>query len=247
MPRSSAVRRVAWIAILGVGPILPCDATAQDCLDYSDYLHWANTVETPGLAEAISLDGEIGYSANGSDDGDGGSISVLDLATLREPRIIVTLSTPGFALDIDGENGVVCVADGAEGLTIVDASDPKSPAIVGRVQDIGFVTAVVIKDGIALVGSGFDPSGLYAFDISSPAAPVVLDQIDAPGSSRIAIDEGRRAACDAPGACGAGCSRAPAASGSPKETTTKHSSECAPILVTGPAGAPMRPRFPLCR
>ncbi|MBU1699550.1 MAG: T9SS type A sorting domain-containing protein [Candidatus Eisenbacteria bacterium] len=185
----STVYRVAVTAFLiCIGLALPFAGTAQNCLDYSETLHWSNAVETTGLAEAVALDGNLGYTANGSDDGDGGSISILDMTILRAPQILSTLYTPGFALDIDEEAGVICVADGSCGLTIVEAANPADPSIIGRLEDLGFVQCVALTGSIALVGS----HALYAVDVASPASPVILDQIEAPGCSQIVI-EGTRA------------------------------------------------------
>lgn len=177
-------RAVATASSLWIGLLLPCLAPAQDCLDYVDYLHWSNGVETPGWCEAIVLDGNLGYVANGSDDGDGGSISILEMTTLRDPRILSTLPTPGFALDIAAKAGLICVADGLDGLTVVQAADPGNPSIVGQLQEIGFVRSVAMLGSIVLVGA----DSLYAVDLSEPSSPVILDRIEAFDCSRIVVD-----------------------------------------------------------
>ena len=186
MPHPSVAYRVvvtAWC--LCVGLTLPHTAPAQDCLNYSEYLHWSNSVETPGMSQAFALDRDLGYVANGSEDGDGGSISILDVTTLHEPRILSTLFTPGSALDIDAEAGLICIADGSDGLTLVEAADPANPSIIGRLQSIGFVSCVALAGSVALVGSD---TALYTVDVSSPATPVILDQIAGPGCAHIVIE-----------------------------------------------------------
>jgi hypothetical protein len=182
--RSVVCRVLVTATLLCIAPSLPYATPTPGCLDYLEYLHWSNSVETPGLSQAIALGGGFAYVANGSDDGDGGSISILDMTIPRAPQIQSTLATPGSALDIGVAGGLVCVADGPEGLTIVDASDPAHPSVVGRLANVGFVHCVAVSGSVALIGS----DQLYAVDLSSPTSPEILGQCEAPGSSRIVFD-----------------------------------------------------------
>jgi len=38
-------------------------ASAQDCLDYGDYLHWVGAVDTPGYARGVAVAGNYAYVA----------------------------------------------------------------------------------------------------------------------------------------------------------------------------------------
>jgi hypothetical protein len=184
---STVIPLVFLFAVIGL--LLPAAgagvARAEGCLDYSEYLHWAGCLQSPGWADEIALQGALGYLANGSDDGDDGSISVLDLTDPRSPHIMSTLATPGFAVDIAAVDGLVCVADGLDGLTIVDASDPGQPLIVARVENLGFVGCVALSGRIALAGAD---NVLYAIDLTTPTSPVVLDQIAADRCTDIAVE-----------------------------------------------------------
>jgi hypothetical protein len=111
------------------------------------------------------------------------------MTVLRAPQILSTLPTPGDALGVAASAGLLCVADGTGGLTLVEAADPANPSIISRLEGIGTVTCVALSGSIALVGSR---DALYAVDVSSPASPEIVGQVAAPPCAHMVI-EGNRA------------------------------------------------------
>jgi hypothetical protein len=74
--------------------------------------------------------------------------------------------------------GTAFVADGVGGLVTVDVTDPRRPAVLGRVVTRGQARGVALDGSIAYVAAG--SAGLVVVDVSSPTAPSVV------GSARVA-------------------------------------------------------------
>ena len=45
--------------------LAPSGLQAQDCIDYSEYVHLAGSVDTPGLALGVAVAGSHAYIADG--------------------------------------------------------------------------------------------------------------------------------------------------------------------------------------
>jgi tetratricopeptide (TPR) repeat protein len=76
---------------------------------------------------------------------------------------------------------VAYVADGGDGLEIIDVSDPANPTELGQFDDGGSAQGVYISGTIAYVADGED--GLEIIDVSDPANPTELGQFDDGGSA----------------------------------------------------------------
>ncbi len=87
--------------------------------------------------------------------------------------------TNAWGVALDGTT--VYVADGSAGLAIIDAADPASATVVGRVETGGNAQSVVVRDGVAFVGAG--SVGLVTIDVADPASPTVMATIDTPGTA----------------------------------------------------------------
>ena len=66
--------------------------------------------------------------------GSDGGVSVFNAFNGMNPTLVSLVDTPGFATAVSCSNGLVAVADGAAGLSIVDISDPSTARYMGNVS-----------------------------------------------------------------------------------------------------------------
>jgi len=85
------------------------------------------------------------------------------------------LDLGGQVLDV-AVAGDLVVAVGGPPLTVIDVSDPSSPTIVGSDPTAFGGEAVELVDGLAYVA--FYSFGLRVFDLSSPASPMEIGELD---------------------------------------------------------------------
>ena len=74
------------------------------------------------------------------------------------------------------------VADGANGLVVVDVLDPAAPALVGGLDTPGTATDVAVQGDLVYVADG--SSGLAILDVSDRSAPVLVGAVETPGNAR---------------------------------------------------------------
>ncbi|MBD3352006.1 MAG: hypothetical protein GF364_11020 [Candidatus Lokiarchaeota archaeon] len=67
------------------------------------------------------------------------------------------------------------MADGFDGLEIIDISTPSSPSQEGQFYDGGYARGVYVSGDYAYVADGDD--GLEIIDISTPSSPSQVKQI----------------------------------------------------------------------
>jgi len=101
------------------------------------------------------------------------------------------LFLPGVVTDVAVQGTTACVANGTDGLLIVDVSDPALSAIVGQVDTPGQGLRVAARGGYAYLADG--TAGLQVIDISQPASPAVIGHTDTPGSALDVVVSGDHA------------------------------------------------------
>ena len=104
-----------------------------------------------------------------------------------------SVSTGGNAWAVAASGTTVYVGDGSNGLTIIDASNPDSPQVVGTVAVGGAVQSVELDAASQVVYAAAGSVGLVTIDVSNPASPAVLDTVDTPGSAMQVYLDGDRA------------------------------------------------------
>ncbi|MDB4000859.1 hypothetical protein N9451_00165 [bacterium] len=113
---------------------------------------------------------------------DGTTLRIYDV-TSPESQIseLGSIQLVDFIEDIDVSDGYVYLANRADGLTIIDISDPTSPIVVAQEHSLNIAVDVSYNSSsIAVVNNtayttidGLDK--LVAFDVSDPTHPVLLD------------------------------------------------------------------------
>lgn len=88
-------------------------------------------------------------------------------------------NTPGGAHDVVERDGLLYVADGPSGLTILDPQGGDGPEIIGGTVTEGSAGYVVLGGDHAYIADG--SGGLQIVDVSDPAAPYVAGSAPTPG------------------------------------------------------------------
>jgi len=100
----------------------------------------------------------------------------------------VLIETPGSAQDVFVNESYAYVADGGEGLFIVDVSEPVRPDSASRIETYGEAFGVFVLDDYAYVADYSD--GLYIINVSDPENPDSMGRIDPFGTARDVFVDG---------------------------------------------------------
>jgi hypothetical protein len=150
--------------------------------------------DTPGNAYSLAVDGTSShaYVADGSS-----GLRVVDVSNQAAPAevgsfVSAPTSPSGVALPSGSTQGAATnnsgrtyayITDQANGLRILDISNPAAPTEAGSYDTPGRATSVVVASGpgglYAYVTD--DESGLRIIDVSDPAAPAEVGSYDTPG------------------------------------------------------------------
>jgi len=94
------------------------------------------------------------------------------------PLQIGSLNTSGNARGIAVQDSYAYVADGRNGLVVIDVSNPARPALVATVQLSGYANAVAVRDTLAFLGCG--TGGIAVVGIADPSNPRLITQLKTP-------------------------------------------------------------------
>ena len=122
------------------------------------------TVNTPGDALAVIVDGDLAYVADW-----GTGLRIIDVADASAPREIAFLDTPGEAADVAMAGELLLIADRSGGLRIIDVSEPSEPREVGALELGGPAERVAGADAMAYVAA--QAGGLASVDLRDPRRP----------------------------------------------------------------------------
>ena len=96
------------------------------------------------------------------------SVSLIDWSMASEPRLINTFDTPEPSEDVAINGDYAYIANGADGITVVNISNPNNPAIVRKLYDIGTIDNLCISNNLAYYQT---KAGFKLFNISSADNP----------------------------------------------------------------------------
>jgi hypothetical protein len=135
------------------------------------------TVDDLGWIESVTGSGPVVYATGFLN----GTVA-LDIADPAAPIMLGSVSHVGFGSGNAENNGIVFVADGSPGLVVMDFADPANPVLLATITSLGPIADVAfVGDTLLAVAAPLgNPSSLLTLDVSDPAAPVVLSQMNAP-------------------------------------------------------------------
>lgn len=114
-------------------------------------------------------------------------VELWDVRSLPPTRL-GWLDTPSNARGIDAGGTTAYVADGRDGLVVVDASNPSAPTTLARLDLPGYATRVTLSDTLALVACG--DAGVCVVNVANPGQPVLAATIPG-GNTRGVAAAGR--------------------------------------------------------
>ena len=91
------------------------------------------------------------------------------------PVQISGLDTPANARSVAAATSIAYVADGRDGLVIVDATDPAQPRAVATLPLAGYANRVSVTDTLVYVGCS--AAGLAIVNVKDPAEPFLVAQV----------------------------------------------------------------------
>ncbi len=179
------------LALLSVTLVAP--AATADCVDYGAYAHWIGSLDTPGPAAGVTVDGDLAYVA--VVEGVLHQWSGLQIMDISDPANLVLIgsaATPANpnAVAISGTHAFLAESWGwhvgwpRPTLEVVDVADPRHPRVVGSVFMAGGGRAVAVSGTYAYVITVQDYGGTCALevvDVTDPQNPTGVSHTVLPG------------------------------------------------------------------
>lgn len=201
-PRNRRILVVLAMAVLPAGgsvegavaapPGFPCGDHGSDlatCVDYSGKPHWENGVlpsRSPG-GIGVDIDGGLGFMTS-DDIYDDGWLQLYDLRNPANPRELggVRLWEP---VSVRARGDFAYVAEGHQGLRVVDVHNPNAPRVIGKVNTPGHANNVWLSGDYAYVADG--SGGLVIADVSDPDNPAFTGHLPTPGTTAGVFADGK--------------------------------------------------------
>lgn len=97
-------------------------------------------------------------------------------------RLVARYPTMATTSDVIARDGLVYVADGTAGITVLDPSSPPEQAIMGRRDTDGTSRSLALVDDLLYVAESAG-GGLKIIDVSSPTSPQQIGELELPFST----------------------------------------------------------------
>ncbi len=156
----------------------------EDKTKVSDYynMEWVSSMGASGVFKDAQIVEKLVYCATGR------GLEVIDISDYAKPKSISRCATPGEAEGICVFGHYAYIADGSQGLRIIDIFDPNKPQEVGywktNIKDKkinNYIMDVVVDGKYAyVVDCGY---GMWVIDISYPSHPREVIGVKTPGAS----------------------------------------------------------------
>ncbi|MGZ5545509.1 MAG: hypothetical protein ACXWIU_12615, partial [Limisphaerales bacterium] len=78
----------------------------------------------------------------------------------------------GATMDVAVLGNTIFTCNGTNGLTILDATDPRALQVLGTTNTPGFATGIALGENMAIVADG--PAGVQFIDVLDPAEPTII-------------------------------------------------------------------------
>jgi len=157
-------------------------ASADDCVHYGGYTHWAGVVDfDEGSVVDIVISSTTAYYLLNLGTND----AMIRVVNIQQPTSPVTLGTVSWSggqpmgLAVSGD--FLYVADGPGGLRVVNVSNPATPALVAQLVMPNTQSSDVAVSG-SLVFLADTNQGVQVVNVTDPNNPVVMGGVDTPGN-----------------------------------------------------------------
>jgi hypothetical protein len=99
----------------------------------------------------------------------GGALLVIDISDLTQPQQVAILETPGGAHGLEVDGTYAYVADGEDGITLIDISDPAQPAYADTLLNESVFHLELAGDYLYIAA---EDAGLIVLEVVDPLSPV---------------------------------------------------------------------------
>ncbi len=154
---------------------LPLAVPAQECLHYSEYIHWLGTAEVP-YARGITIHDGFAYVTGMSF-----GVQIVEIEDLAQPYLVGEFDTPGYARAVALAGKYAYVADDDEGLHVADVSAPSSPSIIASIPTPDDAMGVALRGEIVYVAAS--SAGIMMIDVSDPTSPQIAGDFGLPAAA----------------------------------------------------------------
>lgn len=134
-----------------------------------------SSISTSEQTLEVFLDGSLLYLADYY-----AGVRVVDVSDPFHPLVLGSYD-PGRAYGVTAVNNLIYVANGNDGLAILNATDPANITAVGSLRTAGLGRQVTVDGGIAYLSSWTE--SVIVLNISDPAHPVQTAVLNTPGWS----------------------------------------------------------------
>jgi len=116
-------------------------------------------------------------------------LEIYDMTNPANPVHAPRHYTPGDSYQVAAAEGLVYLADGWEGIKVLDIHPPAPVALVGSADPYGCFQDLVWDQGLLYTAAGV--KGLMIFDVTDPSDPTLIGSIDdCEEADRIAYEDG---------------------------------------------------------
>jgi hypothetical protein len=153
--------------------------------------------DTPADAIAIDVSASYIYAVDNTigDAPEKEGLRIFEISIPNPESMLFNLTgfctTPGEASDVFTYGGHAYVADGLEGLQIINIQDKTNPKIVSRVDTSGFAAGVYVMGNYAYVAD--TDQGVTIIDVTKPADPILSASLQTPGDAHAVFVSGEYA------------------------------------------------------
>lgn len=110
-------------------------------------------------------------------------LMVLDVADPSRPEVVAELPTSWSVNDVTVAGGLAYLAEGAQGLRVVDVKVPETPRELGALDTPGETLGVDVDPTRHLAFVADWGTGVRVIDVSDPAIPREVGRVDTPGEA----------------------------------------------------------------
>jgi hypothetical protein len=100
-------------------------------------------------------------------------------------RLVAYADTPGNARGIDVKDGYAFIADGLNGLVVMQVDRDATPIPVGHLPLPGYSKSIVIREGRAYIAA--QDGGVHIVDVSDPANPSLAGTVVTTYATDVAV------------------------------------------------------------
>jgi len=160
---------VLWCCLVS---FIALPVMAEQCVEYESLSPLTAMTSTPGSAHAVAVTGDHLLVADGA-----AGLQVYSIASLTNPILVAGIALPEIARDVVVEGDLALLA--ADGLQVVDITDPTAPALVGSLDVGDVISGLEVVNGLVYLYGAYTDcasgrSDLHIVDISDPTVPVLL-------------------------------------------------------------------------